>query len=144
MWPWVKIQIVPPVSIPIQPLKQVLKWVGEFTQSNQNGTPKMGSQNGFAHHSHVFVGGFPKNCNRLRSSASAAQAHTSHVQIFVWVNYNMAVGQKMVYPKWHPGKWKQGLKPVPWWFNFVPHTIFHRAEIRWLGDIHHHLGFLVV
>ena len=26
------------------------------------------------------------------------------------------------YPKWHPGKRKQRLKPaVLWWFNFDPH-----------------------
>ena len=35
-WPWVKIQIVPPVNIPIQPLKQVLKWV--VHRKPQNGT----------------------------------------------------------------------------------------------------------
>ena len=27
IWPWVKTQIVPPVNIPIQPLKEVPKWV---------------------------------------------------------------------------------------------------------------------
>ena len=27
------------------------------------------------------------------------------------------------YPKWHPGKWKQSLKPVvPWWFHFDPYS----------------------
>ena len=26
------------------------------------------------------------------------------------------------YPKWNPGKWKHGPKPVvPWWFHFDPH-----------------------
>ena len=42
-WPWVKIRIVPPpVNIPIQPLKLVLKWV-----VNSPTISKMGSQNGF-------------------------------------------------------------------------------------------------
>ena len=45
-WPWVKTQIVPPSArFPIQPLKQALKWV-------VNSPTKMGSQNGFDHHSH--------------------------------------------------------------------------------------------
>ena len=43
IWPWVKIQIVPPVHIPI-PTKIGSK-MGAF--------PKMGSQNGFDHHSHL-------------------------------------------------------------------------------------------
>ena len=25
------------------------------------------------------------------------------------------------YPKWNPGKWQNGPKPVPWWFNFDPY-----------------------
>ena len=36
---------VPPVNIPIQPLKWVLKWVADSPKTPK--TPKMGSQNGF-------------------------------------------------------------------------------------------------
>ena len=48
-WPWVKIQIAPPVNIPI-PTKIDSKMGGEFT------CPKMGSQNGFDNHSHIPLG----------------------------------------------------------------------------------------
>ena len=40
-WPWVKSQIVPPVNIPIQPLKQVLKWVVHRFFKTQNGIPSV-------------------------------------------------------------------------------------------------------
>ena len=46
MWPWIKIQIVPPVNIPI-PTKLGSKMGGEFTY------PKMGAQDGFDNHCHV-------------------------------------------------------------------------------------------
>ena len=41
---------------------------------------------------------------------------------------HLALGQK-VYPKWNPGKWKHGLKPVvvPWWFNFDPYPFWLSA-----------------
>ena len=49
IWQWVKIQIVPPVNLPI-PTKTGPNMGGEFTNPNQNGI----NHNGFDHHSHIL------------------------------------------------------------------------------------------
>ena len=48
-------------------------------------------------------------CSQGRRGLQAQMVHR-----WLWV--------KDRYPKWNPGKWKHGLKPVvSWWFNFDPY-----------------------
>ena len=52
------------------------------------------------------------NCRNCRSRAGLLT-----MVIWRWV--------KNQYPKWNPGKWKHGLKPVvPWWFYFDPYPFW--------------------
>ena len=55
----------------------------------------------------------PPSPSPHKNLVSLFRAHLA--TIWLWVK-NWAI------PKWNPGKWQHGPKPVvPWWFNFDPH-----------------------